>query len=35
LARGEPDDEIGTKLPAVGLYELAIYCEDVVTPKIA
>jgi hypothetical protein len=35
LARGEPDDEFGTKLPAVVLYEVAVYCENVVSPKIA
>jgi hypothetical protein len=35
LARGEADDELGKKLPAVVLYEVAIYREDVVSPKIA
>jgi hypothetical protein len=35
LARGEADDEFGTKLPSVVLYEVAVYCENIVTPKIA
>jgi hypothetical protein len=34
LARREPDDEIGQKLPPVVLDEVAVHCEDVVTPKI-
>lgn len=35
LARREPDDEYGTKLPAVVLYEVSVHCKNVVTPKIA